>query len=91
MSKMTGSKLRIVSITRFAHGSRIEPLRWSIPMREHFRATINLCIECRSTAHSAVFAAWSRAWPPAALAVAVIVDVACIVLLGYGIAKAALG
>jgi len=88
---MTGSKLPIVSTTRFARDSRIEPLRWSIPMREHFRAAINLCIEHRSTAHRAVFAAWHWAWPPAALAVAVIVDVAWIVLLGYGIAKAALG
>jgi hypothetical protein len=42
---MIGSRSRIVFITRFARDSRIEPLRWSIPLREHYRAAISLYIE----------------------------------------------
>jgi hypothetical protein len=90
VSKISGWKLPIVFVSRFERDARIEPLLWSMPLRKH-GAPVSQYLEYRSRARRAVLAAWWRAWPPAALAIAVIVDMAWITLLGYGIAKAALG
>jgi len=44
-------------------------------------------LELRDAVQVDVVALWHRAWPPVALAVALIVDVAWVVLLGYGLVK----
>jgi len=44
-------------------------------------------LELRNAVRVDVVALWRRAWPVAALAVALIVDVAWVGLLGYGLVK----
>jgi hypothetical protein len=46
-----------------------------------------MVLELRDAGRVDIIAWWNRAWPPTALAVALIVDLAWVGLLGYGLVR----